>query len=159
MHFQINASDGWWLCGTLHLNNNQRHCCGNHLLMGSFARKRTSCYGKLIKHTYIKFVLDNTRWTNYSNYFQLICTGKFDEEWLSEPKKIPTVAYSLLICFLLGMVATIITHIFKRIGKKKQFRQNPTIRENTVDLGSLTISACLMTLIVMSFYSLVKYER
>ena len=93
------------------------------------------------------------------NSFQLICTGKFDEEWLSEPKKIPTPAYVMLICFLLGMIAIILTHIFKRISKKKQFKQNPTIRENGVDFGSLTIFACLMALIVMTFYSLVKYER
>ena len=126
--------------------------------MCCFARKGTSSYGKLIFEAYINHALNDT-WKTDLYSLQLICTGKFDEEWLSEPKKIPTVAYSLLVCFLLGMIATIITHIFKRIGKKKQFRQNQTIRENTVDLGSLTISACLMTLIVMSFYSLVKYER
>ena len=34
------------------------------------------------------------------NSLQLICTGKFDEEWLSEPNKIPTVAY-LLLTYLL----------------------------------------------------------
>ena len=97
--------------------------------------------------------------SNWTLTPQLICTGKFDEEWLTEPKKIPTVVYSLLICFLIGSLATICTHFFKRSGKKKETGPVLRARENTVDLGSLTRIGCFIMLSIIWFYSLIKYER
>ena len=75
------------------------------------------------------------------NSFQLICTGKFDEEWLSELNKIWLLICCLRICFIIGMIATVSTHVLKQIDKEQVLKPFPKPRENTVDLGSLIRSA------------------
>ena len=97
---------------------------------------------------------------NLQSYLQLLCTGTYYEEWLTESKKVPTVVYTLLGCVLIGSAAAIAVWISKCLGKHQTVHSLPEQFQQPVDLGSsLSRSWLGFILFTMGIWTISKYER